>query len=634
MKRFLLVLVLFTAGYSLYAQLIMSNNNKALKFFEKGKKFQKQREFKNAIAKYDEAIQQDSAFAEAYRMAGAAYTTLNLAIRAIPYYMELAVRYPNAPRYMGSHLKLAEAEFAVGNYQLALKHSEKYLSLKTKKDQYTEKAKYIKENCQYALSRMDKPLVFNPRPLPYPLNIFKQQYFPVLTADLKTLFFIKRDKDEEIYTSSRTEDGGWTAPVPIDSALISEYNEGTCTISADGRTLVFTSCMRKDGFGSCDLYLTKKLGNAWATPKNMGPRINSKAWDSQPALSADGRTLYYVSNRKGGIGKRDIWLAHFSDVGGWSNPTNLGRAINTTEDDISPFIHVNGQTLYFATNGRAGFGGFDIYFSEKSIEKKMWSKPQNFGFPINTHNDELAMFITADGAHGYYSHEVIGSNIESKLYQIDIPDEISIEYRSSFISGIISDSLTKEPLQANIVLYNLNSNLPASEIKSDILTGEYLMVLTEGASYALFINAPNYLFKSYHFNLESDIGMGGISADIVLKPLKFGEKTTLNNVLFEHDSYALTKKSKSALIYVTDYLINHPDLNIEIAGFTDSVGTDKYNLILSENRAESVYNYLVTNGVDYERIAYHGYGSAYPIATNTNVFGRAKNRRIELIILE
>ena len=355
------LLLFLSFNISGFAQVIMSNNKKAIKLYDQGKKLIDDRNFDAGITKYRAAIRKDSSFAEAYRQVAAAYTTLYKPDSALLYYEQLVKRYPNEKYYSGAHLKLAQATFSSGNYDSALKYAQKYLSLNSGINRYTQSARIIEESCLFALERINNPLNFNPRPLKHPINQFKQQYFPVLSADLKTLFFIKRDKSEEIYTSTHLEDGEWSSPIPIDSAITSEYNEGTCSVSADGRTLVFTSCMRKDGFGSCDLYITHKKGNSWATPKNIGRPINSSAWDSQPALSDDGRTLYYVSNRKGGLGKRDIWVTHFSDETGWSNPRNLGESINTKEDDISPFIHVNGESLYFASNGRTGFGREDFF---------------------------------------------------------------------------------------------------------------------------------------------------------------------------------------------------------------------------------------------------------------------------------
>ena len=635
MRYLVLFLFLFNLSSHGLAQGIMSADKKALKFFDQGKKLQSDRDFIGAIEKYNQAIQKDSSFAEAYRQAAVAYLILSKPGQALPYYTELAERFPDAPRYIGAHLKLAEATFADGKYREALQYSSKYLSFITSKDRYYPIATSIKNNCEFALSGIENPLDFNPRPLEYPLNQFKQQYFPVLSADQASLFFIKRDNDEEIYVATKKDDSSWSEPMPIDSAITSEYNEGTCSVSADGRTMVFTSCMRYDGFGSCDLYITYKTGDHWSVPKNLGRPINSSAWDSQPALTADGKTLYYVSNRKGGLGQRDIWVSHFNSETGWSNPRNLGPDINSKSDDISPFIHVNEQTLFFATDARIGFGGFDIYYSDKDTANK-WTEPVNFGYPINTHNDELAMFITADGAQGYYSYETRKNNqFFSKLYIIDIPREITLKHRSSYVTGVIYDSLTSEPLQASIQLFNMSTNQAASQVVSDSINGKYLMVLTEGAEYALYVDARDYLFKSYHFDLnQQNMGMAGIVANIALSPIEKGEKTTLNNVLFEHDSYALSEKSNIALLFVVDYLKNHPNLNIEISGHTDNVGTESYNLRLSINRAKAVYDFLIAGGVDAEMVSYQGYGSTLPVTDNETDYGRAKNRRIELIILK
>ena len=635
MRWTILLIIVFITGHQLTAQRILSENRKANKLFEQGEKLHIARKFEDAIQKYNLAIQKDSSLAEAYFQAGAAYSILLEEDSAIVYYEELALRFAEEPRYAGAHLRLAEYNFSKGDYHIALQQSNKFLSLRKNEDRYARRANSIRINSEFALNRIDNPLKFNPRPLPYPINQFQQQYFPVLSADQKELFYIKRDESEEIYTSRRKSNGSWSVPVPIDSSLTTEYNEGTCSVAADGRTMVFTSCMRDDGFGSCDLYITEKMGGKWSVPVNIGRPVNSSAWDSQPSLSADGRTLYFVSNRKGGLGMRDIWVTQRKANNKWTMPKNLGPAINSEEDDISPFIHVNDQILYFSTNARPGFGGFDIYYSER-VPEQGWGEPENFGYPINTMNDEVAMFITSDGAAGYYSFEtVVDNKLQSKLYQIDIPDEISIKNRSSFITGIVYDSITKAPIKAKVQLYNLTQDELNSEVSSDSLTGEYLMVLTEGADYALYVDAPNYLFKSYHFDFSIDsLNLEGLSADIALKRIESGDKTTLNNVLFELDSYQLSRKSAAALIFIKTYLMNHPEILAEIAGHTDNQGSDDYNLNLSLMRAQTVYNYLVETGIDPNRLFFKGYGSKEPIAPNDSPEGRALNRRIELRILE
>lgn len=632
---FFLLLVLNVVAFSQAALPIMSENKKAIKYFQQAEKLRQQRKFQEAILKYDRAIQKDSSFAEAYLQAAASFSILQEKDSAAIYYLEITERFPAAPRYIGAHLRLAELSFSKGEYQEALQRSSKFISLKMVEDRHYRRARQIEENCIFALDRIDNPLAFNPRPLPAPINQFEQQYFPVLSADQQELFFIKRHESEEIYTSRLQEDGSWGVPAPIDSSLTTKYNEGTCSVSADGRTMVYTSCMRRDSYGSCDLYITYNFGGRWTEPVNMGRPVNSSAWDSQPSLSADGRTLYFVSNRKGGLGKRDIWVTELKANGKWSAPKNMGPAINTEEDDISPFIHVNNQTLYFSTNARPGFGRFDIYYTDLKTDGT-WGKPVNFGYPINTMNDELAMFITSDGASGYYSYETRENDkLISELYQIDIPQEIALKYKSSFIKGIIYDSLTSDPVGASVQLYNVARSSLEGQVESDSTNGKYLMVLTEGAEYALYIDAPGYLFRSYRFDFNRDsLDLQGLQADIPLMPIQPGESTTLNNVLFAHDSYELSDKSLTALKFIRNFLMAHPELLIEIAGHTDNSGTPSYNQTLSEQRAETVYNYLLAQGIDETRLFHAGYGSSQPVASNDTEVGMALNRRIELKILE
>ncbi len=636
MRLVLLLVWLMVAGWhAALGQAFMSKDKKALKYFQKAKELQAQRDFPGALAFYDRAIQRDSSFAEAYRLAAAAWLVLDKADKAMPYYRELVRRFPEVPRYSGAYLQLAEAELARGEYQPALRHIEKYLTFITKTDRHYRRAIRIRDNCRFALAGIKKPLPFNPQPLPPPINQFKQQYFPVLTADQRTLFFIKRDHTEQIYTSTRQPDGSWTVPQPIDEEITSEYNEGTCTISADGRTLVFTSCMRQDGLGSCDLYITYKHGDKWSRPVNMGRPVNSAAWDSQPALSADARTLYFVSNRGGGVGQRDIWVTYFNDSTGWSSPQNLGPAINTPGDDISPFIHVNGKTLYFSSNDRIGYGSYDIYYANKDSTGQ-WGEVHNFGYPVNTHEDELAMFITADGRYGYYSHENYeDGELISKIYRIDIPEEIALPYRSGFVSGRVYDSLSGKPLAARLELVNLSADEKVSVVTSDSVTGNYLLVLTEGADYALYVRARGYLFRSYYFSFEKTAAqLQGIRIDVPMSKAVAGKRTVLNNVFFAFDSYALTDKSKKALQKVIDFLLDNPALRVEIAGHTDNVGDESYNKKLSEQRARAVFDFFVANGISADRMRYQGYGSSRPVADNGTEVGRARNRRIELLILE
>jgi WD40-like Beta Propeller Repeat. len=232
-----------------------------------------------------------------------------------------------------------------------------------------------------------------------------------------------RKSDEDMYIS-RKEHSEWTKPENI-KELNTEFNEGTCTISADGKVLIFTVCEgseKRKVYGSCDLFVSYNVGGRWQEPQNMGPNVNSRYWDTQPSLSADGRTLYFISERPGGLGGYDIWRSKRGDDGTWGRAENL-RAVNTRSNELAPFIHVNGTTLFFSSDGYQNYGGYDLFRTE--FKNGKWQTPINLGYPINDYRNQMGLFITADGRTAYYSHEETKGNLilSSKIYSFEVPEE-------------------------------------------------------------------------------------------------------------------------------------------------------------------------------------------------------------------
>ncbi len=626
-----LTLVLFLSENSI-SQSFTSSNKKALKFYTEARTLMGARSFDKAFDKLQSAIDKDPNFAEAYLKLATIYRIRFQDSLQMNCYKEVITRHPNVTRFASAWYYLGQYDFEAGQYESALLYLKNYNSISAGKGKYRNKTKLMIENSEFAITYKVKNFQFNPRPLPNVVNQFKQQYFPVLTADQKTLIFVKREEDEEIMKSELDPAGHWGVPMSISSNINSDFNEGTCSISADGRMLVFTSCMGRKGYGSCDLYVSIKTGNEWSVPENMGGKINSPAWDSQPSLSADGRTLYFVSNRRGGYGKRDIYISTFTNNNEWSQPQNIGTDINTAFDDISPFIHPNGQRLYFATDGRLGFGGYDVYFSDK--KETSWSDPMNFGYPINTHNDEVSMYISSDGGKGYYSHEEKdGGSFTSILYEIDIPPELQIEHKTSYVFGKVVNRKTNKPLQAKISLIDLDLNSSIELVNSDSINGKYLIVLTEGKTYGLFAEAAGYLYKSENFNLTETL-LEPVEVNLALEPIEIGAKIVLKNIFFEFNSYELTNTSKTELSKILVLFESNTLYKVQIAGYTDNVGSEKYNLQLSTQRAKAVYNYLITNGVSKTKLTFIGKGAADFIADNNSDAGKSQNRRIEFEILE
>ena len=633
LMRIVLLIAFVLSSWFSWSQTLTSNNKKAVKLYEEARSLIGARDFDKASERLQLAIDKDPDFAEAYLKLASIYQIKFNDSLQFWCYRKVIDRYPDTHKFASSWYLLGSNAFKNGNYEETLKYLGKYLELTSEKGRYASSAKLLIDNSHFAINYKTNDFQFNPRPLPKVVNQFKQQYFPVLTVDQNTLLFIKRQGDEEILQTDKDKNGNWQEPHSISDNINSEYNEGTCSISADGRMLVFTSCMGRQGYGSCDLYVSYKTGNAWSVPENMGEVINSPSWDSQPSLSADGRTLYFVSNRSGGFGSRDIYVSQQNEAGEWQSPQNVGSSINTSFDDISPFIHPNGQRLYFATNGRLGFGGFDIYFSDKKSASE-WLAPTNFGYPINTHDDEVSMFISSDGAKGYYSHEErTKESVLSTLYEIDIPPKLQVEHKSSYVFGKVMDGETNTPLKATVSLINLDSNNSVEKVRSDSITGDYLIVITQGAQYGLFAESEGYLYKSENFNLTEKL-LIPVKINLKLEKIKPGARVVLKNIFFEFDSYNLTSTSKAELNRVLHLLNTNKTLRVEISGYTDNVGTEKYNLELSEKRAEAVYNYLVKNGVDKTKLGFRGYGASNFLNSNNTEEERAKNRRIEFKVLK
>jgi outer membrane protein OmpA-like peptidoglycan-associated protein len=440
--------------------------------------------------------------------------------------------------------------------------------------------------------------------------------------------------DEDLVVSRKTATGRWGIPESISDNINSTSNEGTCSISADGRRLIFTSCIGRQGYGSCDLFESRKIGNEWTTPKNLGPNVNTSEWESQPSLSADGRTLYFVSDRRAGIGRRDIWVSTLNEKGVWTKARNVGKPINTVYDEISPFIHANSRVIYFASNGLTGFGGYDIFYSAKDTTNN-WSNPVNMGRPINTNEDQFSLFITADGKKGYYSHEEArpqGYSV-SYIYEIEIPEEQQVKAKTSYVRGIVRDKQSKIPLSAQIELIDLKTNETESLVESDSVTGQYLFVLTEGSEYALYVNKKNYLFQSLNFNYSEAKNSKPIVLNIDLEKALEGTTSVLENIFFDVDKYDLKPKSKTELQKILKFLQDNKTIRVEISGHTDNTGSAVYNKQLSQKRAQSVYDYLIQNGISGQQLVPKGYGSEQPIADNTSEEGKQKNRRIQFKII-
>jgi outer membrane protein OmpA-like peptidoglycan-associated protein/tetratricopeptide (TPR) repeat protein/ribosomal protein L24E len=532
-------------------------------------------------------------------------------------------------------LKIGYALFNKGDYDEAKKYFHSFIEVKGVTPDYEREAKSMIKNCDFAKEAVKHPVPFKPINLGSGVNSPEDDLMPALTADEKYLYFTRLERigrfhDENIFVSEN-RNGQWLEAQPLGETINTlQYNEGAHCISPSGKYLFFTSCDRPGSYGGCDIYFSKKTGGEWEPGKNLGPVINTGAKETQPYISGDGRTLYFVSSKAGGFGGGDIYSSELGDDGQWGTPKNLGPNINTEFEEERPFIHPDGQTLYFTSRGHVGMGGADLFMSHKQPDGT-WGEAINLGYPINTPGDEIGIYVTGDGKWAYFASEQPDTKGGMDIYKFEMPDNIK-PFPVSYVKGTVTDKANGSALNTRIQFFDLGSGALYSSASSDPKSGEYLATLPTGKNYACQITKEGYLFYSANFSLEKEKEGLPYTMDIQLQKIQVGSAVVLNNVFFESNSYELKNDSKTELNTLIQLLTKNPSLKIEIGGHTDNSGIEKDNEGLSQNRAKSVYDFLITKGIAAGRLSYKGYAATKPIGENKTAEGKAKNRRTEFIV--
>jgi len=634
MRRFLLTLLfsgyVVSLSFSQTPDVPLSRRGKDM--FDKAQKAWQARQLNEAMVLFEKVEETDPNNAEVHLRLAQIYELQKKTELTRKQFSRFVALKPSDPQASSAYQWLGSNYFRAEKYDSALVYFEKALALSPPKSGLARLARKSSASARFAQKALQNPMKVHKRSMGDTVNFLNSQFFPVMTADDETLIFtgLTENRDENIYVTHRIP-GGWDVPEEISKSINTSNNEGTCSISADGRTLVLTACNRPDSYGGCDLYISHKQGNDWSTPQNVGENINSRNWESQPSLSADGRMLYFASDRRGGLGKSDIWVSVLKDKGQWSDPKNLGSLINTPDDENAPFIHANGRTLFYASNGLTGMGGFDIFLSEKA--DTTWTAPKNIGYPINTQADQVGLFISANGKKGYYTDDSSEkSQGRSLLYTFDLPDSLqNLVTPTRYAKGKVFDKQTNKPLASSIELYDLKSQEKVAEFSSDPQNGNFLAVLNKGSEYAFYVSKSGYLFKSLTFSVTDSAS--SVNLDIPLEAIEKDRIEVLNNIFFNTGEYALDDKSKVELNRMVDFLKNNQTINIEISGHTDDVGSEATNLELSKKRAQSVLDYLQKSGIGPTRLTAKGFGKTKPVAKNDSEENRRKNRRIEWRVL-
>lgn len=650
--KFLGLTILILACHLLPAQsfhTLSQTKNSVKKWYEEAKMEGKKDNTSACIILLLKCLEKDPILVDAWSFIGNAYYDVGEYEKSLHAFSTLYKLHPGYDyrTYYGFGL----AAFKSGNYPLAIEKLTSYLQ--KAKDQSQGNARKILENAQFALEAVKNPVPFSPTPLNAFVNTSLPEYLPSFSADGKTLLFTRVvNNQEDIYFSIRDSlSADWEMPHPL-IQLNTPYNEGAHTLSADGNTLIYTQCENKNGLGSCDLYISYKILNEWTSPQNIGTPINTPQWESMPSISAMGDKLFFASRRPGGFGGSDIWMSKRLSNEKWSIPANLGPSINTVNDDQAPFIHSDGQSLYFMSNGHKGMGGFDLYLTRLD-SLSQWGKPINLGYPINTISDEGALCINRTGETAYFSSSKNDSTINTlstknnvDIFSFPLYPEIR-PISVTFVSGKILAKDTHEPLPANLEISIKETGRITHQIKVNA-TGSFFICLPSGKNYSFSVSHPGYTLFSELFTLsQSQSAIAPFYLDIYLQKVnksnpkleidalvEDGEAIVLKNVFFETNSSVLNPDSQYELNKLAEWLLENKDTFIQINGHTDNTGTDETNQKLSSLRAKSVYDYLINKGVDLKRLRYKGFGSSRPIADNFNENGRKENRRTEFILLK
>ena len=631
-----------------------STNKKAEELFKKGytayrNSYGSAQKLQEAETYVQKAIKKDPEFSAAYLMMGEIEIAKGNLDKAISYKEQALSINPEFSK--NEYFYLARLLMRAGEYEKCKRNSLKFLNYKNTNEHFQSEARQMLINCEFAEEAIKNPVPFDPKNLGSEINTDRAEYFPTFTGDGDKVIFTRRileptavrrgGQQEDFYTSTRKK-GIWEEASPLSSSINSFFNEGAPTISADGNFLIFTSCQGVDGeygdnrqgMGSCDLFYAQRIGKKWGKPRNLGSKINTRHWESQPCFSADGRTLYFIRAIKTGRSldpdQQDIYVSKLENSGYWTTPEKLSNIINTPMREESVFIHPDGQTLYFGSNGHPGMGGMDLYFSRLQ-ENGEWGTPVNLGYPINTSGNENSIIVSPDGELAYFASDRKGGFGELDLYSFELP-EIAKPIYASYMKGIVYDEVTKAKLNATFEIIDITNNEVVLVSNSDPITGEFLVNIPTNKNLAINVAKKGYFFFSKNFAFDNSKEPQNI--DIPLSKIEVSEKPfVLENIFFDVAKFNLKQESRAELDKLFELMEQNEAVKIEIGGHTDSDGDSKLNKELSEKRAKSVVNYLVLKGIDISRLTFTGYGSANPRAKNDSPENKALNRRTEVKII-
>ena len=549
--------------------------------------------------------------------------------------------------------------YSQGNKEQSNANFEKFVAFKNSdpsrygtdyNKQLTDVKKFL-EKQQQQVDLTAKEVPFNPVMVKN-VSTSNDEYFPMISPDNLLMFFTRKQdmrnlgdmvsNIKEVFSyAPRTDEGinfdaGKPFPKPFNDGTFQSY--GAATVSVDNKEMIICACKKTEVYGqpylNCDLYSTTYLKTGpnpsdyeWSELVNLGSKINTAdGWEGQPSLSADGNTLFYTAMRRT-TRDNDVFVVKRNADGTWGTPRAFDE-INTDGKDKSPFLHQDSETLYFVSDSRQGVGKLDIYYMRE--ENGVWGEPKNIGYPINSPDDELGLFVSTDGKQAYFSsQDKVDWNIYSfELYPEARPKAVTIlkgelkDPNGAPVENATIEVAYEKDNKVEQVKVNGNDGKYAVVVKTETPQDVMVSVKKEGAAFDSKLITKEELQKKETRN----------NNNLQVKELKVGEAYTINDILYDYNSDMLTDKSKFILREFARFLKANPTIKISIQGHTDSDGDDARNLDLSDRRAKGVLRYLVSLGIETNRLSAKGYGETKPKVANDTSENKAKNRRTDFLI--
>ncbi len=634
----LLLILLSVVSVQAQTNCTLDVSYSAKKNFKKAQRLAEQRNFSKSIELLNNIVIEQTDYSDAFYLLGSIYEKSGDDAKA-KIYFEKTIEY--CPMYSANvYWSLATISYDQKLYLTAVEYYQHFLKFMNDNEAQKMTARNQLEKASFLHQLYSNPVPYDPTPVAG-ISTSGDEYLCAFTMDNETSYFTRRYNKQEVgmlrqetveeFTYSQKKDGKFDGGLPMPYPFNARSNEGGACLTVDNKELYLTICSKENGYRNCDIFYSYKRYENWSELERLKYPVNGpKSWESQPTISADGKTLIFSSSRPNGVGGADLYSVTKDENGDWGNLMSL--SVNTSGDEKSPFLHPDSETLYFSSDTHMGLGGLDIFYCKKD-SMGQWSNPKNIGYPINTSSDDLAFFVSNDGKTAYFSSNKLNGFGGWDLYGFPLYKDARPE-KIFFLKGEVKGEQGEQLYDAVVELKSIKTN-QVQRLDVNQENGRYVGIITvdEDEDFVVTVKSKDYVFNSNYF-ASDEISSVAQEYNVNLQSIEEEKSFRINNIYFETDSYILNTQARLILNEFVEFMIVNHSLKVSIHGHTDNVGTPKSNLELSTNRSKSVFDYLIEKGISSDRLSHKGFGETNPLIDNDSEKNRAVNRRTEFYILQ